>query len=61
MFAQVLLYHPYTRAGTTYRYIDEIDIWKADTRIDMIYWISIREKNSDRTYSYFPFIKIIQF
>ena len=29
------------RAGTIYWYIDKIDIWKADTRIDMIYEISI--------------------
>ena len=50
-----------SRAGTIYQYIDKIDILKADTRIDTIYQISIREKNSDRTYSYFPFIKIIQF
>ena len=43
------------------QYIDKIDIWKADTCIDTIYQISIRKKNSDRTYSYFPFIKTIQF
>ena len=33
------------RAGTIYRYIDNIDIWKADTRIDTIYEISIQGKN----------------
>ena len=49
------------RAGTIYRFIDNIDIWKADTSIDKIYEISIREKTIPPYLFLLPIITIIQF